>query len=106
LPGGSFESKPTWWSASRDFATSAFFVLAARRCREREGTNAMEMSMLTWAQQILATAEKPETPLHEQRGLLENISRMQHSLTPDELWRYVQMSRAVRARLAHTLSKI
>jgi hypothetical protein len=64
----------------------------------------MEKSTLTWAQQILATAEKAETPLHEQRGLLENISRMQHGLTPDELWRYVQMSRAVRARLTRASS--
>ena len=64
----------------------------------------MEQSSLTWAQQILATAGRPETPLHEQRGLLENISRMQHGLTPDELWRYVQMSRAVRARLARAHS--
>jgi hypothetical protein len=64
----------------------------------------MNQSSLTRAQQILATAERPETPLHEQRGLLENISRMQHSLTPDELWRYVQMSSAVRARLARAHS--
>ncbi len=63
----------------------------------------MENSTLTWAQQTLLTAEKAETPLHEQRGLLENISRMQHGLTPDELWRYVQMSRAVRARLTRAL---
>jgi type III secretion system FlhB-like substrate exporter len=63
----------------------------------------VEKSRLTWAQQILATAEKVEAPLHEQRGLLENISRMQHGLTPDELWRYVQMSRAVRARLTRAL---
>jgi len=86
------------------FATSAFFVLAARRCHDREGTNGMDKTMLTWAQQILATAERAETPLHEQRGLLENISRMQHGLTPDEVWRYVQMSRAVRARLTRELS--
>jgi hypothetical protein len=64
----------------------------------------MENSNLTWAQQILLTAEKAETPLHEQCGLLENISRMQHGLTPDELWRYVQMSRAVRARLTRAPS--
>ena len=64
----------------------------------------MEQSSLTWAQQILATAEKPETPLHEQRGLLENISRMQHGLTPDEVGRYVQMSSAVRARLVRAHS--
>ena len=64
----------------------------------------MNQSSLTRAQQILATAEMPETPLYKQRGLLENISRMQHSLTPDELWRYVQMSRAVRARLARAHS--
>jgi hypothetical protein len=66
----------------------------------------MEQSSLSWAQQILARAGRPETPLHEQRGLLENISRMQHGLTPDELRRYVQMSSAVRTRLARTLSKI
>ena len=67
----------------------------------------MEKSSLTSAQQILATAEKPETPLHEQRGLLENISRMQHDLTPDELWPYMQMSSAVRARLArHTSTNL
>jgi hypothetical protein len=64
----------------------------------------MEKSSLTWAQQILARAGRPETPLHEQRGLLENISRMQHDITPDELWRYMQMSRAVRARLARAHS--
>ena len=64
----------------------------------------MENSMLTWAQQILLTAEKAETPLHVQRGLLENISRMLHGLTPDELGRYVQVSRAVRARLTRAPS--
>ena len=64
----------------------------------------MDKTMLTWAQQILATAERAETPLHEQRGLLENISRMQHGLTPDELCRYVQMSSAVRARMSRAHS--
>jgi hypothetical protein len=60
----------------------------------------MGQSNLTMAHQILDTVEKPETPLHEKRGLLDSISRIQHCLTPEERWRYEQMSSVVRSQLS------
>ena len=85
MPGGSFESKPTWWSAVRAHRHVGFFRFGGERCREREGLIGMERTTSDLVQQILARAGRPETPLHEKCGLLENISRMQHGLTPDEL---------------------
>jgi uncharacterized protein YbcI len=57
VPGGSFESKPTWSNTFGCSATSAFFVLGCERRSQslREG-NPMEKIDITMAQQVAQAA--------------------------------------------------